>query len=182
MNEQESTTPLEPTEEASIESAPDVQEEMTVEALLAQIETLNAELKVARNAQAHSHAESYNAQMRAEREIAKVRKYASEKFAQSLLEVVDNLERALDAAAASDSKDEALLEGVRLTHKTLLNALEKNAVIPISPQTGEDFDANVHEAVGIDPDAQAGKVGELLQKGYSLQDRLLRPAVVRVGQ
>ena len=77
--------------------------------------------------------------------------------------------------------DDPVTEGVRLTHKALLDVLNKNGVEMVDPQ-GEKFNADLHEAVGIDADAPADTVGTVLQKGYSLNGRLLRPAMVRVGQ
>ena len=68
-----------------------------------------------------------------------------------------------------------------MTHKALLDVLNKNGVEVVEPQ-GEKFNADLHEAVGIDPEAEADTVGTVLQKGYSLNGRLLRPAMVRVGQ
>ena len=99
------------------------------------------------------------------------------KQAKELLEVVDNLERAIESAHA----DDPVTEGVRLTHKALLDVLNKNGVEMVDPQD-EKFNADFHEAVGIDPEAEADMVGTVLQKGYSLNGRLLRPAMVRVGQ
>ena len=112
-----------------------------------------------------------------EQEADKSKRFALQKFAKELLEVVDNLERAIENANA----DDPVTEGVRLTHKALLDVLNKNGVEVVEPQ-GEKFNADFHEAVGIDADAPADTVGTVLQKGYSLNGRLLRPAMVRVGQ
>ena len=113
-----------------------------------------------------------------ERENENARKYALEKFAGSLLDVVDNLERALVAAGDEESP---LVEGVRLTQKSLLAALEKHGVLVVDP-VDAPFDAEQHQAVGMDPGTPTGQVGKVLQKGYSLNGRLLRPAMVMVGQ
>ncbi len=129
--------------------------------------------------QARANAEMYNFQKRVERETENAKKFALEKFAGSLLDVVDNLERAL-AAAPSDS-NQGLLDGVQLTHKALLSTLEKHHIRVIDP-VGEAFDADQHQAVGIDPETPEGQVANVLQKGYSLSGRLLRPAMVTVGQ
>ena len=124
----------------------------------------------------------YNFQKRVERETASARKFANERLARDLLEIVDNLERAIAAAEAADSKDsDALLDGVRITYKAMLATLERHKIEVINP-VGEDFNADFHEAVGVDPEAEAGKVAQVLQKGYRLEERLLRPAMVRVGQ
>lgn len=127
---------------------------------------------------ARANADMYNFQKRVERETDNAKKYALEKFAGSLLDVVDNLERALVAAGTDENP---VIEGVRLTHKTLLSALEKHGISVIDP-AGQAFNAELHQAVGIDPGTPAGQVANVLQKGYSLSGRLLRPAMVTVGQ
>lgn len=127
---------------------------------------------------ARANADMYNFQKRVERETDNAKKYALEKFAGSLLDVVDNLERALTAAGSDENP---VIEGVRLTHKSLLAALEKHGISVVDP-AGASFDAEFHQAVGIDPNTPAGQVANVLQKGYSLSGRLLRPAMVTVGQ
>ncbi|ELA09198.1 GrpE protein HSP-70 cofactor [Moraxella macacae 0408225] len=141
------------------------------------IAKLEEQIKDAKEAHARANAEAYNTRNRMEQETEKAKKFALERFAKDLLDTVDNLERAIDNSQA----DDPVLEGVKLTHKSLLSVLEKYGVQPINPQ-GDDFNADFHEAVGIDPDAESGKVGQVLQKGYTLHERLLRPAMVRVGQ
>lgn len=143
----------------------------------ARIKELEGEVKQAKETTARANAEAYNAQKRMEQEADKSKRFALQKFAKELLEVVDNLERAIENAHA----DDPVTEGVRLTHKALLDVLNKNGVEVVEPQ-GERFNADLHEAVGIDSDAPADTVGTVLQKGYSLNGRLLRPAMVRVGQ
>lgn len=154
-----------------------IDSEIDIDAFTARIAELEGEVKQAKEGTARANAEAYNAQKRMEQETDKSKRFALQKFAKELLEVVDNLERAIDNAAA----DDAVTEGVRLTHKALLNVLNKNGVEVVEPQ-GEKFNADLHEAVGIDADAPADTVGTVLQKGYSLNGRLLRPAMVRVGQ
>jgi len=151
-------------------------EQADVSELQAQIAELEAEIK---NVQARSAADMYNFQKRMERETDNAKKYALEKFAGGLLDVVDNLERAI--AAAGDDTDNAMLEGVKLTHKSLLSVLEKHQIVVVDP-VGQAFNADLHQAVGIAPDAPANQVGVVLQKGYTLSGRLLRPAMVMVGQ
>lgn len=131
---------------------------------------------------ARANADMYNFQKRVERETDNAKKYALEKFSTSLLDVVDNLERALQAAGDDDSiVNQPVIEGVRLTHKALLTTLEKHGVSVVDP-VGTAFNAEQHEAVGIDPNTPAGQVANVLQKGYLLNGRLLRPAMVIVGQ
>ncbi|WP_435979513.1 nucleotide exchange factor GrpE [Psychrobacter sp. DM4] len=143
----------------------------------ARIKELEGEVKQAREGTARANAETYNAQKRIEQEADKSKKFALQKFARELLEIVDNLERAIESANA----DDPVAEGVQLTHKALVAVLSKNGVEVVNPM-GEKFNADFHEAVGIDAEAEADTVGTVLQKGYSLNGRLLRPAMVRVGQ
>lgn len=154
-----------------------IDSEIDIRAFEARIAELENEVKQAKEHTARANAETYNAQKRIEHEADKSKKFALQKFAKELLEVVDNLERAIENANANDP----VAEGVTLTHKALLSILNKNGVSVVDPK-GEAFDADFHEAVGIDPEADANTVGTVLQKGYSLNGRLLRPAMVRVGQ
>ncbi len=154
-----------------------IENEIDLDAFHTRIAELEGEVKQAREGTARANAEAYNAQKRMEQEADKSKKFALQKFAKELLEVVDNLERAIENANEADP----VAEGVKLTHKALLDVFNKNGIEVINPQ-GETFNADFHEAVGIDSDAPADTVGTVLQKGYSLNGRLLRPAMVRVGQ
>ena len=154
-----------------------IENEIDLDTFKARIAELEGEVKQAKEVTARANAEAYNAQKRMEQEADKSKRFALQKFAKELLEVVDNLERAIESAHA----DDPVTEGVRLTHKALLDVLNKNGVEMVDPQ-GEKFNADLHEAVGIDEEAEADTVGTVLQKGYSLNGRLLRPAMVRVGQ
>ena len=144
-------------------------------ALQQKIDALEADIT---DVKARANADMYNFQKRVERETENAKKYALEKFSTSLLDVVDNLERAIQAAGEAENP---IIEGVRLTHKVLLTTLEKHGVSVIDP-AGSEFNADQHEAVGIDPNTPAGQVANVLQKGYALSGRLLRPAMVIVGQ
>lgn len=154
-----------------------IKSEIDLNAFHERIKELEGEVKQAKEQTARANAEAYNAQKRMEQEADKSKKFALQKFAKELLDVVDNLERAIENGNA----DDPVTEGVKLTHKALLNVLNKNGVEVIDPK-GETFNADFHEAVGIDTEAAANTVGDILQKGYSLNGRLLRPAMVRVGQ
>lgn len=158
-----------------------IDNEIDIEAFKARISELEGEVKQAKESTARANAETYNAQKRMEQEADKSKKFALQKFAKELLEVLDNLERAIISVQDDTDADDAIMEGVKLTHKSLLDVLNKNGVEVVDPQ-GEKFNADLHEAVGIDTDADADTVGTVLQKGYSLNGRLLRPAMVRVGQ
>lgn len=141
------------------------------------IAELEGQIKEAKEAHARANADAYNARNRMEQETEKTKKFALEKFAKDLLDIVDNLERAIES---SQSDNDPVFEGVKLTHKSLIAVLERYGVRVVNPQ-GETFNADLHEAVGIDPEASANQVGQVLQKGYTLHERLLRPAMVRVG-
>ena len=152
-------------------------EEVTVEDLQAQIGKLAESLKLEKARAANAIYESEKVKERLEREADTAKKFALEKFAKGLLESVDNLERAIQAAGEEKTP---LLEGVELTLKSLLSTLEKNGIEAVDVANG--FNADLHQAVGIDPNAKAGEIGSVLQKGYTLSGRLLRPAMVTVGQ
>ncbi|MCG7411459.1 nucleotide exchange factor GrpE [Moraxella nonliquefaciens] len=179
MSEQESTlNEQEPTVNANEQTQePNETDELTK--LIATIEALEAEVKEAKEAQARANADSYNAQRRMEQETEKAKKFALQKFAKELLDVVDNLERGLEASEKA-GVNEATLEGLRLTHKSLLTVLERNGVVAVG-EIGDTFDPNIHEAVGIFPNADKDIIGQVLQKGYTLNERPLRPAMVLVG-
>ena len=152
-------------------------EEVTVEDLQAQIGKLAESLKLEKARAANAIYESEKVKERLEREADTAKKFALEKFAKGLLESVDTLERAIQAAGEEKTP---LLEGVELTLKSLLSTLEKNGIEAVDVANG--FNADLHQAVGIDPNAKAGEIGNVLQKGYTLSGRLLRPAMVTVGQ
>ena len=154
-----------------------IENEINLDTFKARIAELEGEVKQAKEGTARANAEAYNAQKRMEQEADKSKKFALQKFAKELLDIVDNLERAIENADANDP----VAEGVQLTHKALVSVLTRNGVEVVDPQ-GEKFNADFHEAVGIDPEADPDTVGTVLQKGYSLNGRLLRPAMVRVGQ
>lgn len=151
-----------------------------VEQLQAKIAELEAQAKEAKEAQARINAEAYNAQRRMEQETEKAKKFALQKFAKELLDVVDNLERAIVSVQNDSDADDAIMEGVKLTHKSLLATLNKNGVEVVDPM-GEKFNPDYHEAVGITAEAEHDHVGVVLQKGYTLNGRSIRPAMVQVG-
>jgi molecular chaperone GrpE len=133
-------------------------------------------------------AEMENLRKRTEREIADSRLYSVTSFARDLLAVADNMRRALEAVApelrgSAQNEVKALIEGVELTERELLKALEKNGVRQFTPQ-GEKFDPNLHQAMFEIPDASvpAGSVVQVVQPGYMIGDRVLRPALVGVSK
>jgi molecular chaperone GrpE len=133
-------------------------------------------------------AEMENLRKRTEREIADSRLYSVTSFARDLLVVADNMRRALETVPpelrnTAESGVKALIDGVELTERELLKALEKNGVRQFTPQ-GEKFDPNVHQAMFEIPDATvpAGSVVQVVQPGYMIGDRVLRPALVGVSK
>jgi molecular chaperone GrpE len=133
-------------------------------------------------------AEMENLRGRTAREIEDARKYAVTGFARDVLEVADNLGRALASvpqeARETDEAVRNLMLGVEMTQRSLLTALEKHKVRRVAPQRGDRFDPNLHQAMfEIPTDQQApGTVAEVMQDGYVIADRLLRPALVGVAK
>ncbi len=124
-------------------------------------------------------AEAENARRRAEEEISKARKYALESFADSLLPVCDSLEAGL---AIKDATPEQIREGAEATLRQLKSALERNKVLEINPGPGSKFDPHQHQAISMVPaEQEANTVVTVLQKGYLIADRVLRPALVTVS-
>ncbi|EPP3358958.1 nucleotide exchange factor GrpE [Acinetobacter baumannii] len=163
----------EQTQAEGVEQANDV----TVESLQAQITKLEENLKLEKARTANAVYEAQKSVERIQRESEKHKETVLEKFAKELLDSVDNLERAIQAAGDEETP---VLEGVKLTLKSLLTTLEKFGVVEADTQNG--FNADLHQAVGIDANAKANEIGTVLQKGYTLNGRLLRPAMVMVGQ
>ena len=123
-------------------------------------------------------AEAENTRRRAEEEVSKARKFAVEAFAESLLPVVDSLQAAI---AMPEAQVEAMLEGVHATLRQLSAALERNKVVAIAPPAGTKFDPHQHQAISVVPaEQEANTVVAVLQKGYLINDRVLRPALVTV--
>lgn len=124
-------------------------------------------------------AEADNARRRADEEISKARKFAVESFAESLLPVADSLEAGL---VIKDATADQIREGAQATLRQLLAALERNKVVPINPAASTKFDPHQHQAISVVPsELEANTVVTVLQKGYSIADRVLRPALVTVA-
>lgn len=124
-------------------------------------------------------AESENIRRRADEDVAKARKFAVEGFAEAMLPVMDSMEAAI---ATPDAKVETVLEGVHATHRQLASALERNKVVQINPAAGSKFDPHQHQAISMVPaDQEANTVVAVLQKGYLIAERVLRPALVTVA-
>ncbi|MFT6101748.1 MAG: molecular chaperone GrpE [Granulosicoccus sp.] len=129
-----------------------------------------------------AHADAQNTRRRAEQDVEKARKFALEKFVADLLPVADNLERAIGAGDAENETQKAVLEGVALTLKSLQDALKKYKVEVVDP-AGEPFDPQLHQAMTMvpNPDMEPNTVMDVFQKGYTLNGRLVRPAMVVVS-
>ncbi len=130
-----------------------------------------------------ARADMENARRRAEAEVEKARKFALERFAGELLPVIDNLERAIEVGDASNEAVKPLLEGVEMTHRTFLSTIEKFGMTLINPQ-GEQFNPELHQAMSMQESAEhePNTVMAVMQKGYELNGRLLRPAMVMVSR
>jgi molecular chaperone GrpE len=154
----------------------------------AAIEALSKEVAEARDKMLRTLAEMENLRQRTRREVADAKTYGITGFARDVLEIADNLQRALDAVpaearAAADPGLKALIEGVELTERSLLNALEKNGVKKFDP-AGQKFDPNFQQAMYEvpDPTVPSGTVVQVVQAGYMIGERVLRPALVGVSK
>ncbi len=150
----------------------------------AEVEALQAELQALKEQVLRYAAEAENTKRRAEREMNDARAYAITKFARDLLGVADNFDRALAAAPAeTEGAVKNFLVGVELTAKELQGAFERNGLKKIDPARGEKFDPHKHQAMMEQPgeDVPPGGVIQVLQAGYELLGRLVRPAMVVVA-
>lgn len=132
--------------------------------------------------QLRARAEIENIRRRSEQDVEKAHKFALEKFAKELLNVVDNLERGLQTLAGADESVKALAEGVELTHKGLVATLANFGVAAVG-NVGEPFDPELHQAISMQPaeNVEPNHISTVLQKGYTLHGRVIRPAMVMVA-
>ncbi|MES2909961.1 MAG: nucleotide exchange factor GrpE [Pseudomonadota bacterium] len=155
----------------------DAQNELA--AAQAEVATLTAKNTELADSYLRAKAETENARRRADEEVGKARKFALESFAESLLPVADSLEAGL---AIQNVTPEQIREGAEATLKQLKAALERNKVIAIDPEAGTKFDPTKHQAISMVPsDQEANTVVNVLQKGYLIAERVLRPALVTVS-
>ncbi len=146
---------------------------------LAELATLQVKSGELADQYLRAKAEAENARRRAEEEISKARKFAVESFAESLLPVTDSLEAGLNI---KDASPEQIREGAQATLRQLTAALERNKVLAINPEPGTKFDPHQHQAITVVPSEQeANTVVSVLQKGYLIAERVLRPALVTVS-
>ena len=145
----------------------------------AEVATLQAKNTELADSYLRAKAETENARRRADDEIARARRFAVESFAESLLPVTDSLEAGL---GSKDATPQQIREGAEATLKQLKSALERNKVLEINPVAGSKFDPHQHQAISVVPaDQEANTVVSVLQKGYLIADRILRPALVTVA-
>ncbi len=167
--------PLSEEEQAAAAAMPATDPLADAQAELANLKAQNADLA---DQYLRAQADVQNARRRADDEIAKARKFAVEGFADSLLPVLDSLEAGL---AIPNVTVEQIREGSEATLRQLKSALERNKVVEIAPAAGTKFDPHHHQAISVVPAAQEpNTVVSVLQKGYSIADRVLRPALVTV--
>lgn len=154
-------------------------DEPTPDEIIAQLQD---ELAGAKDAALRAQADAQNVQRRADMDVEKARKFALERFASDLLPVIDNLERALEAAGEDDAV-KAFAEGVELTLKSFIDVMGKFHIQVVDP-AGEPFDPNLHQAMSMveNDEVEPNTVIAVMQKGYTLNERLVRPAMVMVSK
>lgn len=148
-----------------------------------EVSQLQAELSEAKNQVLRYQAETQNALRRAERDVEKAHKFGQEKIIGELLVVVDNLERSVNATEGEEVSVDSIKEGVELTLKSLIDTLKRHNVEQIDPE-GEPFNPELHQAMTMvpSPDQEPNSVLNVFQKGYTLNGRLVRPAMVVVSK
>ncbi|MBL4916715.1 nucleotide exchange factor GrpE [Szabonella alba] len=150
----------------------------------AEIEALRAERDDMRDRFMRALADAENARKRGEKDRREAEHYGSSRLSRDILPVYDNLRRALDVAAQdAEGQATALIEGVELTLRELMNVMTKHGITLISPQTGDTFDPQLHQAMfeAPLPGTKAGQIIQVMTEGFMLHDRLLRPAQVGVS-
>ena len=161
----------------------EIVEELLVEDKLSETEELPEQVGKANDQVLRIQAEMQNVRRRAERDVENAHKYALDKFTADLLPVVDNLERALSTIDASDEAQKAVNTGLELTLKTFVDVLARFKIEVVDP-VGQPFDADLHQAVSMvpNPELEPNTVMDVFQKGYTLNGRLVRPAMVVVSK
>jgi len=183
--EQEELSEIDPTEQApespEPEKSPRASEASDDPAV--RIAELEDELATAQENELRAVAEQENARRRADQEVQKARKFALERLVNELLPVVDNLERAMQLMQEDQSLNKAIFEGIELTHKEFTSTLMRQGIEVVEPQ-GEPFNPEHHQAISMQEqaDAEPNSVLQVIQKGYLLNGRLLRPAMVVVSK
>ena len=161
----------------------EIVEELLAENTLSETEELQEQVSKANDQVLRIQAEMQNVRRRAERDVENAHKYALDKFTADLLPVVDNLERALSTIDAADEAQKAVNTGLELTLKTFIDVLSRFKIEVVDP-AGQPFDADLHQAVSMvpNPELEPNTVMDVFQKGYTLNGRLVRPAMVVVSK
>ena len=181
MQDQENqAVPPNPEAAEAAASAPPSTPEAGQPSLEEQLAATEAKLAEMHDAFMRAKADGENIRRRAQEDVAKAHKFAVESFAEAMVPVKDSLEMALKVETPTV---DSLKEGVEMTLKQLSSAFERNRLIAIEPAQGEKLDPNKHQAVAVVPaEQEANTVVAVLQKGYMIADRLLRPAIVTAAQ
>lgn len=168
-----------PEEQEAAQAASEADAQAQAVNLQAELDELKAKNAELADQYLRAQAEAQNARRRAEDEVSKARKFALEGFAESLLPVLDSLEAGL---AVKEATNEQIREGAEATLRQLRSALERNKVIEVAPAVGARFDPHLHQAISMVPaEQEANTVVSVLQKGYTIAERVLRPALVMVA-
>lgn len=179
MQDQENQAAPNPEEDLA-STPPSTPADPATPSLEEQLSATEAKLAEMHDAFMRAKAEADNVRRRAQEDVAKAHKFAVESFAEAMVPVKDSLEMALKVETPTI---ENLKEGVEMTLKQLSAAFEKNRLMEVMPAPGEKLDPNKHQAVAVVPSEQeANTVVAVLQKGYMIADRLLRPAIVTAAQ
>ncbi len=177
------TAAEESAEEPAEDSGP--AEEVSIESLQSQLEQAAEEVTKFKDQALRAEAEMQNVRRRSAKDLEKAHKFGLEKFIQNLLPVIDSLEKAVESAeqAADEDVNKAIIEGIGLCQKMMIDALAKDGVTVIDPM-GEPFDPNLHQAMSMveNPDVEPNSVVAVIQKGYTLNERLVRAAMVMVSK
>jgi molecular chaperone GrpE len=169
---------------SDVETEQDSESELSVDEQLA---AALDKLTESKDAVLRAEAEMQNVRRRAERDVENAHKYGIERFLQNLLPVVDSIEKSIESIESTDQADrdenDPVIEGIRLCYKLLLDVLDREQVEVVDP-LGEPFDPNEHEAMSMveNPDMEPNSVFAVMQKGYKLNKRLVRPAMVMVSK
>lgn len=166
-----------------VEPAAEDATEVNVDALQLELAKAQDMIAALKDQELRTKAEMQNIRRRAEQDVEKAHKFALEKFANELLPVIDSLERAVDACNSEDEAVQAIAEGVEMTLSMFVSGISKFKVEQHDP-LGEAFDPALHQAMSMvpNPEVAANNVMAVMQKGYSLNGRLIRPAMVIVSK
>jgi molecular chaperone GrpE len=161
----------------------EVKQELTVEELQSKLQKAEDEIKALNDKLLRTKAEQENLRRRMERDVENAHKYALERFTNELLPIVDSMEMGLEAAQKPETNIDSIKEGSELTLSMFKNALTKFSIVEINPM-GEKFNHDWHEAISVitTPDAETNSIIAVHQKGYKLNERLLRPAMVVIAK